>query len=252
MNKQDILKSCETKEEKMFVSHIYDVFTSCEQKNYCIFSDFLDENEQTCVTHAFSSIKNNIMFSSKTINSQRKLVSLKFDYFDIPTVIFKIINLGIEEFSHKDILGALMNLGIKRQKTGDITEINREFFIEVKEEISDFLLQNLEKIRYSPVKLIKCEKEIERIQKFEELFFTVSSLRLDCVISAVCGFSREKAKQYITFGNVKVNHTEETDIKKQITLNDVISIKKYGRFIYSGNDGLSRKDKHKIIIKKYI
>ena len=252
MNKQEILKTCETKDEKMFVSHICDVFETSEQKNYCVFSDFLDENEQCRISNLFHFLKNDIMFSSKIINSQRKLVSLKFDYYDIPTDVFKIVNLGIEPVFHKDILGSLMSLGIKRQKIGEITEKDGEFYVEVKKEISGFLLQNLEKIRHSPIELIPCEFEIERVQKFEELFFTVSSLRLDCIVSAICGLSREKAKQYIISGNVKINHTEETDNKRQVSLNDVISIRKYGRFVYDTDSGLSRKDKYKIIIKKYI
>lgn len=252
MKKQEILLKCEDKEEKMLFSHIFDIFETSEQKNYPIFSDFLDQKEQARLKALFSFLKDEIMLTSKIENSQRLLVSLKFDYYDVPTKIFKIKNVGIEPFSHKDILGSVMNLGIKRQKIGDIAEKDGEYYIEVKEEVADFLEENMKKVRYSPVKLESVEDRIERCDNFEEIFLTVSSLRLDCIISSLCGLSREKAKQYIILGNVKLNYTVTVDNKSPINLGDVISIKRYGRFIFENESGMSKKDKHKIIIKKYI
>lgn len=252
MNKTEILNKCEDKEEKMLFSHLWDILETSRQRNYPVFSDFLNEAQQVKLFSLFPFYKDEIMLASKIKNSKKSLVSLKFDRFSVPTDIYKIENTGTESFSHKDVLGAVMNLGIKSEKIGDITEKDGFFFIEVKNEISSFLKENLTKIRYSPVKLTVFTEDVAVENKFEELFFTVSSLRCDCVISAVCGFSREKAKQYIALGNVRVNHSPLTDNKKILSIGDVISLRKYGRFIFEEETGLSKKDKHKIIIKKYI
>lgn len=236
----------------MLFSHLWDVFEASRRKNYPVFSDFLNQNEQARLISLFPFLKDEILLASKIENSQRLLATLAFENFDVPTDVFKIENSGTEAFSHRDVLGAIMNLGISQRKIGDIAESDGKFFVEVKKEVSGFVKENLVKIRYSPVKLTLFTQETKREEKFTELFFTVSSLRLDCVVSAICGFSREKAKQYILLGNVKINHIENTDNKRLLNEGDVVSLRKYGRFVFEKETGISKKDKHKITVKKYI
>ena len=254
MDKKTVLNQYTDKKDKMLLSLVYDRIESSEKKNYCIFSDFLDQTQMTKVKNAFSFLKDELMFSSKIENSQTSLVSLRFDYYEIPTDIIEIKFPKNCSVKHSDILGSIMSLGIKRQKIGDIIVNNESCFIEVKEEITDFLINNLTSVRTYPVELsiLNDERKIVRTQQYEDFSYTVSSLRLDCVVSSILNFSREKSKQYILFGNVKVNHTEEKNNKRLISEGDILSLKKSGRYLFSAEEGLSKKGKYKITIKKYI
>ena len=80
---------------------------------------------------------------------------------------------------------------------------------------------------------------------------TVSALRLDCIVADITRLSREKAKDLILSGRIKVNHFEETNYKKMLSQGDLISISKKGRFALSEIEGVTRKERIKITIKKY-
>ena len=210
MDKQTILNQYADKEDKMLLSFVYDRLESSRKKNYCIFSDFLDSTQIMKVQTAFSYLKDELMFSSKIKNAQSCLASLRFDFFEIPTKILEIRLPKNCSVKHSDILGSIMSLGIKRQKIGDIIVNNDGYFVEAKEEIADFLKNNLASIRTFPVDIIILpdDEYVERVQEYEDLTYTVSSLRLDCIVSSILNLSREKAKQYILMGNAKVNHEE--------------------------------------------
>ncbi len=242
------------KDDRMLMSLICDRIEASQNKSYCIFSDFLDSTQQQKVKNVFSFMENELLFASKIKNSQSQLVSVKSDFFEIPT---KILELKIPKgyaVSHSDILGTLMSLGIKRQKIGDIIVSDDGIFIEIKEEILPFIKSNLTSVRSYPVEISEVPDEvtIQRLQQYKDLQFTVSSLRLDCVVSSILNVAREKAKEYITAGNVKVNHIEEKNYKKNISEGNILSLRKSGRYLFFKDDGLSKKGKNKITIKKFI
>ncbi len=254
MDKKALLNQFTDKDDKMLISLVCDRLESSQNKNYCIFSDFLDSTQQQKVKNAFSFMKDELMFSAKIKNAQSCLVSLKFDFFEIPT---KILELKIPKgytISHSDILGTLMSLGIKRQKIGDIIVNSDSFFVEVKEEILPFIKSNLTSIKSYPVDIVETPDDtpIERMQEYKELSYTVSSLRLDCIVSSILNLSREKAKEYIVAGNVKINHIEEKNYKKLISEGDILSLRRSGRYLFYKDEGFSKKGKNRIIIKKYI
>ena len=256
LNKKTILNQLNEndKDDRMLMSLICDRIEASQLKNYSLFSDFLDSTQQQKVKTVFSFMENELLFASKIKNSQNKLVSINSDFFEIPT---KILELNIPKgytVSHSDILGTLMSLGIKRQKIGDIIVSDDGIFIEIKEEISPFVKSNLTSIRSYPVEINEIDDDtiVERVQEYKDLNFTVSSLRLDCVVSSILNVSREKAKEYIIAGNVKINHIEEKNYKKNVSEGNILSLRKSGRYLFFKDDGLSKKGKNKIIIKKFI
>ncbi len=246
--------SVNDKDDKILMSLVCDRIEASQSKNYCIFSDFLDSTQIQKVKNVFSFMEDELLFASKIKNSQSKLVSVKSDFFEIPSKILSIKIPKGYSVSHSDILGTLMSLGIKRQKIGDIIVSDDGIFIEIKEEVFPFIKSNLTSIRNYPVEIseVPDEKNVERIQKYKEFSYTVSSLRLDCVVSSILNIAREKAKEYITSGNLKLNHIEEKTYKKIIAEGDILSLRKSGRYLFFKDDGLSKKGKNKIIIKKFI
>ena len=101
-------------------------------------------------------------------------------------------NFKFKAISHRDYLGALLNLGIKREKIGDILIHDNFCQVVVSEDICDFIIINLDKVSRNKVKVkeITVKDIVQSEHNFKEISFTVSSLRVDSIISGVYSLSR--------------------------------------------------------------
>ncbi|OOL79762.1 RNA-binding protein, partial [Enterococcus faecium] len=76
---------------------------------------------------------------------------------------------------------------------------------------------------------------------------TVSSMRLDSVISEIYNISRQRSKQLIEAGKVKVNWTENTRPDFVLELLDIISVRGYGRVQIQELEGKTKKEKYRVL-----
>jgi len=250
MDKTQLLKNTEDKEERMFLSFIYDKIETSYKKSCPGFADFCSPSEAEKVK-ALVSAFDGFSFVSKIKNSERLIPSVNSGYSKIPTDIIAVDELSGDTASHRDVLGSLMSLGIKRCKVGDIIITDKVYF-EVKNEITPYIISNLLKIKNRNVKPYIYEGELEKTFNFSEQTMTVSSLRADCVVGSIARLSRENAKEYIISGNLSVNSKAFDNPSKDLNESDVISLRGYGKYIFSEVLGTTKKDRLKIIIKKYI
>ncbi len=233
------------------LSSVYDKLEKSYQKGYPIYSDFLDEKQIVLAKQLFSFYRDDLCFFGGVPNAERQVCYLDFGYGETPIKMIGISSSCGNQFGHRDVLGALMGLGIKRQKLGDIVVGELSYFL-VKEEIAEYVMENLHTVGRYPVSLEVIENpEIEKEQSFSYRSTTVSSLRLDCLVGDIAKLSREKAKELILAGKVKVNHFETTQYNKTLSVGDLISISKKGRFVLEEVEGVTKKDRVKILIKKY-
>nr|WP_264758671.1 S4 domain-containing protein [Fructobacillus cardui] len=72
-------------------------------------------------------------------------------------------------------------------------------------------------------------------------------MRLDVVVAASFNLARAKAQDLVTSGSVQVNWTVSDQVDRQISLKDVISVRKYGRICLESLSGQSKKDKIKAV-----
>lgn len=249
--KTELLAKISDKDDRMLLSSVYDKLEQSYQKNYPVFTDFLDERQIALVKSMFPFWKEQLSFYGGIRNSARNICYLQFGYEVFPVCLVEISYPKGADISHRDILGALMGLGVKRQKIGDIM-IGETGVVAVKEEIAKYILENLISVGRYPVSLAVLENDsVQLEEKCSYRSTTVAALRLDCIISDITRLSREKAKDLILSGKIKVNHFEETNYKKVLSQSDLISISKKGRFMLEEIEGVTRKDRIKIIIKKY-
>lgn len=201
-----------------------------------------------------------IKFSFKGLNEdcEKKLLAVYPKYFSedsihFPVRYFKIVKKSkFIVLEHKHYLGNILTLGIKREILGDLVVKNDECYGIIVENMFDFLKENLLKINSSPVEIIEIrENEIPQ-HEFKELQITLSSLRLDSIVSELTNFSRSLSSDYIDLGNVQVNYEVQREKNYRISLGDVFVIKKYGKFKIVKENGLTKKDKIKLIVRKYI
>ena len=249
--KTELLAPISDKDDRMLLSSVYDKLEQSYQRNYPVFSDFLDERQMALVKNLFSFWKDDLCFFGGIENAGRNICHLRFGYEEYPIKLVELSFPKGAEVTHRDVLGSLMGLGIKRQKIGDIL-VDGVAIVAVKEEILKYITENLVSVGRYPVSIRVLEKfTVKNIENFSYRQTTVAALRLDCIVSDITRLSREKAKELILAGKVKVNHFEETHYNKVLSCGDVISISKKGRFVLEEIEGVTRKDRIRITIKKY-
>ncbi|MDE6593601.1 MAG: RNA-binding protein [Oscillospiraceae bacterium] len=156
--------------------------------------------------------------------------------------------------SHRDYLGAVMSLGIERSLTGDIICREECAYAVLSPAAAELAVNGITKIGRVGVKCAysPSEDKIERNDSFKEINCTVPSMRLDCIISEAVGVSRSKAAGLIRSGAVSVNHRAAESVSENVNEGDVLSVRGCGRFILAETDGRTKKDRLKIVIKKYL
>ncbi|MEG0899732.1 MAG: YlmH/Sll1252 family protein [Oscillospiraceae bacterium] len=247
------------KDEEMFASKIQDMFDISSTRNVTKFSSFLDERQQIICQYVASKYSsNNIMYFGGYDNSQRKMLGIFADYdekaetsFPITALTFKFRNQDI--LSHRDFLGALMNLRIKRESVGDILVEEGRTVAFLNSKISDIVLSDIAKIGNTGVKIQLGFQDLSSFQqKFIEINGTVSSLRLDCIISMFMNISRDKASDIICAKLVHINSILCTDRANVISENDKISVKGFGKILIDNVGNLTKKNRIHIICKKFL
>ncbi len=178
------------------------------------------------------------------------------EYSDTAELSFICIKgSGYRRFSHRDILGSLISGGIKKETIGEIVVSEdgyRAYAVLLKSVCASVVIE-LEKVANDKVSVKEIEKEdFPRIKReFEDLSVTVSSVRLDGIVSASLNLSREKTKKLVSSGMVFVNYSECTQPDKELHENDVFSVRGYGKYILEANLGKTGKGRTRLIIKKY-
>ena len=167
----------------------------------------------------------------------------------LETLRFKDIS-GIE---HRNILGSITHLGINREKVGEIIKVDDYWYVYCLKPIGTFLFSNGLRFSGQDLKLeILNENFIpSNFRKFEDERIIVSSLRLDCFVKELARTSREIAQKFIKSGNVNLNYDECKDFDKKINENDIISIRKEGKYKVDSLGGLTKKNKYVVNIKRY-
>ena len=158
-----------------------------------------------------------------------------------------------DDLNHRDFLGALMNLGIERYCLGDILVNESTAYIYCIAEMTDFIIENLTKVKHTDV---KCDKvgldECEIVPVFDEVRVNVASERIDAVVAAVYNVSRTIASRLITSEYVFINGHVAKNAGVKVQEGARISVRNHGKFIYCGIDGTTKKQRLYVVIKKYV
>ncbi|KAF1303254.1 RNA-binding protein [Enterococcus saccharolyticus] len=152
--------------------------------------------------------------------------------------------------SHGKILGTLIGSGVKREFFGDIISDGESWQVFVAKEVSSFVELQVTKMGNVSVRLEKSDYTQIIMPKdgWTPERETVSSLRLDTVISSVFNISRQRSKQLIESGKIKINWTENTRPDFMLDLLDIVSIRGFGRLQIQGIEGTTKKEKIRLLL----
>lgn len=149
-----------------------------------------------------------------------------------------------DDLSHRDFLGALMNLGIERVTLGDIRVGHKEAYLFCLESIAPFICEHLEQVRHTRVRC-RIVEQAAQIPEEEPQTVTVqvSSERIDAVIAKVYNRSRNDVTELFRSAKVYLQGRVCENNSRMLKEQDVVNVRGFGKFIYLGNKGETRKGK---------
>ncbi len=157
-----------------------------------------------------------------------------------------------ENLAHRDYLGALMNLGIERDVLGDVVLRDGTAYVFAEAHIAPYIAENLSRVRHTSVECRVCEVVPEEAKpRIEEEDCVVSSVRLDAVIARVFHLARGKAKELFARGAVLLGGQECLNESAPLHENEIVTVRGFGKFVYRGEKGKTRKDHIVIGIGRY-
>jgi RNA-binding protein YlmH len=244
-------------EDKNLLSNVYDKIKLAEKISKPVFTNEFYPPNVWKVIHSFSkSLSVNIYSYGVFEDSERRLLCFSMEKIeDYPVKLLKIHNKSkFEALEHRDYLGAIMAMGIKREKFGDLVLDGDGCYAAVSEDITDYIICNLNAIGRCPCSVEVLEDyDLNSIgTRFECFIINSTSMRLDCVISSLCNLSRSKAVDYIQSGKVLVDYVDIQEKDKLLEKGAVITARGYGKFKLVEELGSTQRGRLKLSMKKYI
>lgn len=245
------------KEEHSFIDQVIEWKSIVTEQYRPKLTDFLDPRQQEiCKLIIGNNEDIGIGFHGGSTKAERKRCLLYPPYLEPDKSDYELAYYELDypkkfaRLEHRQILGALMNVGLRREKFGDIVTDGERFQIILAEEVADFVSWNLTSVGKTKVELKNIEAyDIILIDNvYEEMQVTVSSLRLDTVLSEIYRLSRAKVKPIIEAGEVKVNWQVIEDGSYLLMEEDVLSMRGKGRSKLLEIEGKTKKDKYRLRI----
>ncbi|MEH7441033.1 RNA-binding protein [Bacillus sp. JJ1122] len=243
-------------EEREFIDQVINWKEYVEQSYAPKLTDFLDPREQQILATVIGKhpdVKWELFGGAN--GSERKRAYLYPEYMEAQQEDFQIKLFGIEyakkfiTIEHRQVLGSLMSLGLKRGKFGDILIEGDTVQFFAAEEIADYIRMQLESVGRASINLTELDigEAIATAEEWNEMNATVSSLRLDTVMSSLFNLSRQKSQLLIQHGHVKVNWTAIENTAFECGEGDVLSARGFGRAKIISIEGKTKKDKYRVI-----
>ena len=244
-------------EKEYLKARLFDSIRQVLNRNVPKFVGFLDEWGAAVGVQAAKNSRVRYMLYGGYEGAERVFFGAFPDWCEplpeqFPVVKLKIVNKGNRILSHRDILGALMSQGIERDTVGDILLNEKNSIAFVSATVAEHIIANVSKIADCGVEIMVDESDyLPWSNSFTELTDTVASLRIDCAVAAIAGVSRGKATEFIESGMVAVNGLEMIKVSREISVGDVLTIRKKGRFIIDNAEDVTKKGRIVLKYRKY-
>lgn len=248
-------------DDKIILANFLDKAKLCAAKNIATATKFLTPAQQTlCADLARGEKLNNYGFYGVADDAERKIAVFYPDYTDFDgakgdfIALLRCTKSPQDTLTHRDYLGSLLGLGLERPVIGDIFVHDTGADVAVLREILPFLLTSYEKAGRKTLSVAEIAPEHLHMSQSqgEEVRQTLSSLRLDCVVSGLWKLSRSAAEAVIAGGQVLINGLECKKCDKLLKEGDKINLKGKGKCIFVSQVGMSKKGKLVGVFEKFI
>lgn len=242
-------------DNSLLSARIDDLKHLCEKTNSPKFLGFLTAEQVAVAVKQFKTHQKYQLFGGYE-NAERVMIGILPEWCDetaFPIAAITFTYRECDTLSHRDFLGALMALGIARETVGDILVSSGRAVVFVLSDIEKFILTQIDKIGNVGVTVAQGFNEpLPQGSKKQSFTVTVASMRLDCVVSALCNISRKEATQKIADGYVSVNSVAVCKATLTVSSQSKIVVRQKGKFQITSCDEHSKKGRIILKYDKYV
>ena len=261
MDRSNIDKIAKNADDRVLLAKVWDKVSAGMRKNIPANTCFLSLREQEMTKFLFGQTDGLYAFGGFP-DAERKILVYLPDYLDesalleddSPVVCLRASFYEEDTPTHRDFLGALMGAGIARETVGDICvgKGSCDFF--VTSEIAPYIEQNFSSAGRTKLHLQRISlADVDTAEpETKEIRDTVSSLRLDSIISSGFRVSRNTAAGYISAGKVAIDGLPCEKPDKTIAEGAKISVRGLGKIQLVNIGGQTKKGRISVTINRYI
>lgn len=228
------------------------------ERGYAVYSDFLGLSEISELCSVRFSVPATLWGGYENAErcvacfGDREYFTDNTDY-PIKCIFIKPVNQKFADtLSHRDFLGSLMGLGIRREVLGDIIISENCGYLFCLDTIADYIMENLTQVRHTTVRCRLAEAiPTDALPQPESREIIVSSERLDVIVAAIYKMSRSQVLPFFNTEKVFVNGAVKQSPSATVNVNDKISVRGFGRFIYKGVLRTTKKDRLVISVEVF-
>lgn len=167
----------------------------------------------------------------------------------------RISGSGYRSLNHRDFLGSVLGLGIERDALGDLAVQNeREAVLFCSPVMEKFLTSHLEKVANDKVRCrpYAVDDSFTNGRAEQLLRETVASPRLDCIVAALTGLSREDAQAAIKNGSVEVEYEVEQRVDRVPPVPGMLTVRGFGKYCLRAFDGETKRGRLRLLAAKWV
>lgn len=243
------------REEQPFIDNVQSWITQTEETYTPYLTDFLDPRQQYIVEMLVGKKGEvHVSFYGGYEEAERKRAIICPEYFEPKQQDFEIELMEVNypskfaSLSHGKVLGTMTGTGMKRELFGDILFDGLRWQFLLAANIASYVQTQISKMGNVSVRIEpKMYTDlILPIDTWTIVHDTVSSLRVDTVIASIYNISRQRAKELVTSGKVKLNWAIMERPDFELGILDIVSVRGYGRIQIQAIEGKSKKDKWRV------
>lgn len=255
-----IAKIAQERPDQLLLARVWDKYEQTERKSIPSSTVFLSPREQQMAQALLNAagVRSGYVFDGGFAEAERKLVIFLPEWAEEAgeeLVFLRAEFHGADSvLTHRDLLGSLMGLGVARERVGDILVSPHSADIIAAPSLRDFFLREWDqagRVRLT-VKEIAREQLLVPEAQVKTIRDTVSSLRLDAVVSAAFSMSRGRAAELIAAGKVNLDHVPCLKADKPAAEGAVVTVRGFGRAKLTQVGGLTKKGRIGITIERYL
>ena len=241
-------------DERFLMRHIEDLARTAQTRGIPRYSAFLSDREQDLARAALNraGLEEDFRFEGGWPEAERRVLCIEpegsWSEFPVRCVQLQCrTQAGAALPAHKDYLGSLMGLALRREALGDIVlpaDAPGTAYVFALEPAAELICRELCQAGHTELSTRLLEPdEVPQFPAAERHAATVSSLRLDAVLSAMLHCSRGNAAELIEAGRVEINHLPADKPHAPVYEGDVFTVRGKGRFALTALPGKSKKER---------
>lgn len=240
-----------------------DLAVTADQTGYPVCSDFLDDHQRSLLSKMEGRLPVCLTYFGGYEEAERQMAVFYPEYLqeslgeileeELAFLWIQPLDLRFVKRipGHRDYLGALMGTGIRRDKVGDLVTTEKGAYLWIKSEMAPYVMQELTGVGATSVMVKEVPpSEMPEMQAGVESVVSVSSMRMDAVVSRGFNMGRSEAAKWITAGKALRNGQQILDGDKTVSVGDKLTLRGKGLLKIKEDRGISRSGRLQLLVER--